>query len=513
MYTRITVSRVTLTNICCVFLFCGLGLRAIEGKTCSDVILPVDPIEGQVVSARTLDFSLVDETILTAVTMQAFERNRTWHSDWQGLGNGKEWTNRYGFVGMHALGQVTRLLGGRVFNLDGLNEAGLSAAFLWLEEAGYPSTIPARSDRSVSMIDTVNYILGMFRTVDEVVAALTDPQDPNYVEIFGLPLISALVPLHVVVHDAAGRSLVIEWVKGTQHLYTGQDVDAIGVLTNDPPYPEQVRNLREHYSSVTPDNALLGIPGDASFRSRFVRLAKLRQFAHLTRGSDIALNSVQVAAHLINNVDVVYGTNREPVGGEIRIDDYTGPTLIRDHAKGILYFKGHNNQSYRKIDLARVDFTKRHTKGILADPQPTDSIYDSYQVAQDVTPLLNSAELDWDGSPWSKQILKVHIPGPEDEPRTLATGSMFIHARAPDGRLYQWVGKSWIAGLRYGRLMVPCYVGPLSSKTFRVELDSLPLAEDDKPGTRIYAGFGSSSTEMLLNQRLRQVYVLDAPEE
>jgi choloylglycine hydrolase len=270
---------------------------------------------------------------------------------------------------------------------DGLNEHGLSAAFLWLWATEYPG-LPRRAENSLSIVDTVAYILGNFKSVAEVKSALTDPADAKYAAIWAEPIVQKLAPLHLLVRDAEGKSLIVEWIKGKPLIYDGPAVDDIGVLTNDPPYPEQVKELAK-YRKVSPWDGLYGIPGDATWQSRFIRIAMLRRFAFMTRGP-LPLDARQVAAHLINSVDVVYGANIEHVPDEnLSFEDYTGPTIIRDHKSRVLYFKGHNNQSYRKIDLGQINFEAPLTASILADPMPTDPIYSEYQFGQDVTQMLN----------------------------------------------------------------------------------------------------------------------------
>ena len=255
----------------------------------------------------------------------------------------------------------------------------------------------------------------------------------------------------------------------------------------------------------------MGIPGDASFLSRFVRLAKLREFASLQRGND-NLDTVQVAAHLINNVDVVYGTNKEDwgeIGGAtVRADDYSGPTVIRDHQNRILYFKGHNNQGYRKINLASIDFTKPHTKGILADPLPTDPI--KYQFAQDVTSMLNTAGSVDPALPDGSGVLNLTIQVAPEDQQDPGFGSMFIYAVAPDKQIYRWWVNRWWPCIRCDALL-PSYSGPLTTQTFEVALDTLPLEGEALYGAEIYAGYGASDTEMLLKQRQSLVYVITKP--
>jgi hypothetical protein len=72
-----------------------------------------------------------------------------------------------------------------------------------------------------------------------------------------------------------------------------------------------------------------------------------------------------------------------------RISSQSSGWPQRDHKGRAIYFKGHNNQSYRKIDLAQIEFGKPLASAILADPLPTDPIYFHYQFGQDVTEMLN----------------------------------------------------------------------------------------------------------------------------
>jgi choloylglycine hydrolase len=390
MRTAIRSASTTLARRAGGAALCAFGLWAANAAACTDVMVPPDPtILRQVVSARTLDFPLVDASAVTEVKLQAFERDRAWQSDWTKRGNGKQWQNEYGFVAMHVMKEVTDRFGVGLLMIDGLNEPGLSAGYLWLWATQYPK-MPKRAEVSVSFVDAVAYILGNFRTVAEVKAAMTDKLHPKHFEIWGERKLGDLAPLHLVVRDRQGKSLIVEWIDGNPRIYDGAAVDDVGVLTNDPPYPDQVKELEKHYRDVTPADGLLGIPGDPTYQSRFIRIAKLRQYAHMQRGGVVPLDALQVAAHLINNADVVYGTNREYFGKDRSMDDYSGPTLIRDHRNSVLYFKGHNNQSYRMIDLAKIHFGEPLTASILADPLPTDPIFQLYRIGQDVTYMLNA---------------------------------------------------------------------------------------------------------------------------
>jgi choloylglycine hydrolase len=124
------------------------------------------------------------------------------------LGDGKTgaaWKNQYGFVGVNAAGLA--------YATDGMNEAGLTVGALFFP--GFAQYQEVKADElatTVSNVDLVNYILSNFKTVDEVRQAMPKIHVVRNAEIekeFGTPL-----PLHHIVSDATGASIVIEYMDG-----------------------------------------------------------------------------------------------------------------------------------------------------------------------------------------------------------------------------------------------------------------------------------------------------------
>ena len=130
----------------------------------------------------------------------------------------------------------------------------------------------------ISDTEFVAWLLGNFETVEDVIAALstvnvvaTDARAEN---------------LHWRVADKYGRQIVIEYVDGLPMVYENK----LGVLTNAPGYPWHITNLN-NYINLRPGTTeahkfgditlkpiehgsnLLGLPGDFTPPSRFVRVA------------------------------------------------------------------------------------------------------------------------------------------------------------------------------------------------------------------------------------------------
>jgi choloylglycine hydrolase len=205
-------------------------------------------------------------------------------------------------------------------------------------------------------------VLGNFSTVDEVKQAVGN------VVVWGemVPQLGSYAPLHYAVHDADGKSIVIEYVDGKLHVYD----NAVGVLTNSPTYEWHIQNLR-NYANLTPEtvkpvkignvtyagngqgSGLHGLPGDPTPPSRFVMAAAT---AYLANKPKDAAEALILAEHLINRVDIPKGLVRDYSDGGKPMGDYTQWTTFRDHANKVYYWKTYNNPGLRAVDLKTLDF-------------------------------------------------------------------------------------------------------------------------------------------------------------
>lgn len=180
------------------------------------------------------------------------------------------------------LGMAT-VRGGYPLYYDAMNEKGLCMAGLNLtESAGYGAPVPGAVN--VAQHELIAYILGTCASVDDAERAL------GRVNLTGESFAPGMPPaaLHWMISDGR-RDVVAECVGGKMNVYKN---DA-GVLANEPVFPAQMFNLRGHMSlsAEEPRNALcpalglkpygfgmgaIGLPGDYSSPSRFVRAAFVR---------------------------------------------------------------------------------------------------------------------------------------------------------------------------------------------------------------------------------------------
>lgn len=302
--------------------------------------------------------------------MEAKGQHHTSFSSLDPIEDGLSWNNTYGFVGVaNFAGIMEEYNEGNLYYLDVLNDAGLSASLLWLNEAQFPHNV-SDPKKGLLYLDLPGWIGGTCKTVEEVKAGLST------VEIWSPEGLDSTYPLHLCVHDANKKSMIVEWVKDennmtVMNIYDGDEVDGnSGVMTNSPEYPAQLANL-EKYRDCTPENHFEGIPGGPSMPDRFVRLSKFNEY---NRRIPYEMGDISQAFHLLNAVDVAYGNEPSTfeVGNVATIpgEDYTYLTLVRDHTNRSYYFRSWRDQSIRKIDLSKLDLEKETSVLVPVDPDP-----------------------------------------------------------------------------------------------------------------------------------------------
>ena len=188
-----------------------------------------------------------------------------------------------GGEGHYAVAGMAVVADGLPLYYDAINERGLCMAGLnFPHSTRYSERLPNRVN--LAQHEFLSYILGTCSSADEAERALKDINITA--EDFSPRLKSA--PLHWMISDKS-RDIVVECTPGGMRVYD----NAVGVLTNEPSFEMQLFNLN-NYMGVTaspPRNAFaegvelspycfgmggLGLPGDWSSQSRFVRAAFVR---------------------------------------------------------------------------------------------------------------------------------------------------------------------------------------------------------------------------------------------
>ena len=350
---------------------------------CTDFL--IQAVDGTYVNGRTMEFA---QDLKTQIHVRAPKVAGVLN----GLDEEKmELTPTYGFVGTSAFNTS--------ICTDGLNTAGLSTGALWLPGTQYQSPDLLHPERNVLSAFFINWMLAHCATTDDVRRALND----QAVRVIGGKWMAKVGPTHFPVHDADGKSIVIEFLDGKPVITDNNDV---GVLTNRPTFPWHLENLRNYvglsfvdtdstrFDALLVENAghgtgLAGLPGNSTPPSRFVRMAYLKKFALQAASAD---DAQALAFHLLNTVDIPRGTvaSKKPKSDEAptavpltpRSEAYVQPqedydydftqwVVVKDLTHRVLNIRTSTSTLAWSVDLKDLDFKGLNGKNL---PIPTGPV-------------------------------------------------------------------------------------------------------------------------------------------
>ena len=236
---------------------------------------------------------------------------------------------------------------------EAMNEKGLCVAGLnFVGNAQYFE--PKKDKINVAQFEFIPYILVSCKNVDEVIKLMKNINITNTPFSDKYPI----GQLHWIVADSI-KTITIESTSEGIKIYD----NPVGVLTNNPPFDKQMENLNnyKHLSTKNPTNSLnadkrfysrglgaVGLPGDISSQSRFVRVA-FTKINSLSKSDE--LSSVSQFFHILGSVDQVRGCcELEDKKYEITI--YTS---CLNASKGIYYYTTYDNHQINKVDMHKVD--------------------------------------------------------------------------------------------------------------------------------------------------------------
>lgn len=234
---------------------------------------------------------------------------------------------------------------------DAVNEAGLGMAGLNFPGNAVWQPFDATKD-NLSPFELIPWILGFCKTVDEACTALQQVNPLNEAFSPALPL----SPLHWLIADAT-RAVTVEFRADGLHLYD----NPVSVLTNNPPFEFQLFNLSNYLtlSKEPPQNTFskgvtlkpysrgmgaLGLPGDLSSASRFVRAAFTKMNSVCATNEE---DSVAQFFHILRAV----AQQRGCVHLEGDQYEYTIYSSCCNTQTGTYYYTTYENQAIHAVHL------------------------------------------------------------------------------------------------------------------------------------------------------------------
>lgn len=236
---------------------------------------------------------------------------------------------------------------------DAANEKGLAMAGLNFPGNACYHEIDAARD-NVASFELIPWLLGQCASVSQARPLLQRLQIVNTAFRPDLPP----TPLHWLLADKH-EAVVIESTKQGLQVYD----DPVGVLTNNPSFPCMMSHLA-NYMNLSPEPAVnrfshrvdlaaysrgmgaMGLPGDLSSQSRFVRAAFTKENAVTTGSPD---DSVNQCFHILGAASQQRGCCRL----EKDVYEITIYSSCCDTTRGIYYYTTYGNRRISAVDMYR----------------------------------------------------------------------------------------------------------------------------------------------------------------
>ena len=238
---------------------------------------------------------------------------------------------------------------------DAVNEYGLSMAGLNFPGNAYYAPIAQDKD-NIASFEFIPWVLSQCKTVNEARSLLARMNLCDIAYSEQMPP----SPLHWMICDTE-ESIIVEAMRDGMHIYD----DPVGVLTNNPPFEYQLRNL-ENYRHLRVDNAMVakqenllysdycqglgavGLPGDVSSMSRFVRMAFGRENSVCAHDE---ASSVGQFFHLLASVQMLKGTCKTDEGTW----DITAYSACMNTQRGLYYYTTYDNSRISCVNMHHAD--------------------------------------------------------------------------------------------------------------------------------------------------------------
>ena len=292
---------------------------------------------------RTLDYEISygDQVVITP-------RNYVFD-----LREGGQLKNHYAMIGMACVMENYPLY------YDAVNEKGLGIAGLnFVGNASYKK--PVEGKDNITQFELIPWILGKCATVKEARQLL---KNMNLIDTPFLPDLP-VAQLHWIIADKE-ECITLESLEEGMKIYD----NPVGVLTNNPSFDKQMFALNNYMylSPKSPENKFskeldlslysrgmgaIGLPGDLSSQSRFIRVAytKLNSFSKEDEKS-----SVSQFFHILGSVDQQRGCC-DLGDDKFEITIYTSCCNVN---KGIYYYTTYENHQITAVDMNKEDLNAK----------------------------------------------------------------------------------------------------------------------------------------------------------
>lgn len=238
---------------------------------------------------------------------------------------------------------------------EATNEMGLSMAGLNFPDNAHYNVYKEDKD-NVAPFEFIPYILGKCKNISEAKALISRINIVNINFSQALPL----SPLHWIISDKE-KSITVESVKEGLKIYD----NPYGVLTNNPTFDYHLMNINNYMNlhegvgenRISPEQKLgayslgmgaLGLPGDYSSASRFVRAVFIKEKSPCLEGEK---ERVSHFFHILGGVAMPKGCVMTK-SGEYEVTRYSS---CCNADKGIYYYTTYDNSAVTAVNMQSFD--------------------------------------------------------------------------------------------------------------------------------------------------------------
>lgn len=289
-----------------VFLFCILDISPACTVFCIDK-------GGNLVTGRSYDWGFGEGMVVVNKRNQTKTAFTYWEESKSNLAT---WTSKYG--------SITFVQYGREVAFDGMNEAGLVVAELWLDQTSYPA---GDSRPSLSVDQYVQYLLDTCSSVDEIAASdalvRLRPTTDNFTKI------------HFFAVDSTGNAIVVEFLNGKMVFHTKESLSAKAITNNT-----YSSSMEAFNGGIVPN------PSSTGSLDRFCRAASQISAYDPETSGDIVAYAYKVL-------------------DSVKQGSWTKFQTVFDIKKRVVYFKSLQNSQLRSFRFADFDYSCRSESKIL----------------------------------------------------------------------------------------------------------------------------------------------------
>lgn len=246
---------------------------------------------------------------------------------------------------------------------EGINENGLMGGQLYFRTYSKFLEEPIANTISIQPIYVVLHVLAQCKNVEDVEELFT-----KQISVLESGVFEQIPQIHWFFSNQLGNNIVIEYENSELKIYKNK----MGVLTNSPDYDFHLKNLANYVNLQSQDyetvvinsceiknsysgNGMVGLPGDCTSPSRFIKLALLKNNAIQGENEVDAINKM---FHLLGQVSFPQGLVKTGITSDITKHDhnivnydYTIYTAIMCSESLKYYWTTYENPQIQMIDL------------------------------------------------------------------------------------------------------------------------------------------------------------------